>query len=111
MFYLTNFANFVHERSFILVIPVTRAVTFLIPKLEETHVRIWSIAPLDYVPYFEFPALVGQIGLETLLRMAILSLLRLSARLQYQQSLSAIIGYVALLMVFERSSRTSKLVE
>lgn len=53
----------------------------------------------------------GQIGLETLSRMAILSLLRLSARLQYQQSLSAIIGYVTLLMVFERSSRTSKLVE
>ncbi|MFT6052174.1 MAG: Xaa-Pro dipeptidase, partial [Halioglobus sp.] len=60
IFYLTNFANFVHERPFILVIPAAGTMTFLMPQLEETHVRIRSVGPLVFVHYFEFPAPVGQ---------------------------------------------------
>ena len=59
IFYLTNFANFVHERPFILVVPARGSLVFLTPKLEESHVRVRSVGPLDLVQYFEFPAPVG----------------------------------------------------
>lgn len=56
IFYLTNFANFVHERPFILLIPGKGCPIFLMPKLEEEHVRIRSVGEMEYVHYFEFPA-------------------------------------------------------
>ena len=34
VFYLTNFANFVHERPFILLVPAKGKPIFLMPKLE-----------------------------------------------------------------------------
>ena len=42
IFYLTNFANYVHERPFILLVPATGKLTFLMAKLEEggPHVTI-----------------------------------------------------------------------
>lgn len=60
IFYLTNFANFVHERPFILVLPVQGDPVFVMPRLEEPHVRIRSVGALGIAPYFEFPAPAGQ---------------------------------------------------
>jgi len=60
VFYLTNFANFVHERPFILLVPAKGKPIFLMPKLEEPHVRIRSVGELEYLNYFEFPAPKGQ---------------------------------------------------
>ncbi|MDX1733610.1 MAG: Xaa-Pro peptidase family protein, partial [Halioglobus sp.] len=60
IFYLTNFANFVHERPFILVVPASGSLSFLMPKLEENHVRVRSVGPMEFVHYFEFPAPAGQ---------------------------------------------------
>jgi Xaa-Pro dipeptidase len=57
--YLTNFANFVHERPFILVVPRSGSLRFLVPKLEIPHVRTRAIGDLDLVAYFEFPAPAG----------------------------------------------------
>ena len=56
IFYLTNFANYVHERPFILIVPKSGTPIFLMPKLEEQHVRIRSVGDLEYLQYFEFPA-------------------------------------------------------
>jgi len=60
VYYLTNFANYVHERPFILVLFPTGDPVFVMPKLEEPHVRIRSVGPLEIAPYFEFPAPEGQ---------------------------------------------------
>lgn len=60
VFYLTNFANFVHERPFILIVPAEGTPVFLMPKLEASHVRIRSVGELEYLHYFEFPAPQGQ---------------------------------------------------
>ena len=59
VFYLTNFANFVHERPFILVVPRSGSLQFLVPKLEIPHVRTRAIGDLNLVAYFEFPAPAG----------------------------------------------------
>jgi Xaa-Pro dipeptidase len=60
IFYLTNFANYVHERPFILLIPATGEMTFLAPKLEASHVRARAACDLQLLHYFEFPAPPGQ---------------------------------------------------
>lgn len=60
IFYLTNFANMVHERPFILVLPAKGAPIFVMPALEEPHVRIRSVGALEYAPYREFPAPKGE---------------------------------------------------
>ena len=60
IFYLCNFANFVHERPFILLIPARGTPVFLMPKLEENHVRIRAVGDLEFVNYFEFPAPADQ---------------------------------------------------
>ena len=52
IYYLTNFANHVHERPFILIIPRKGAPTMLCPLLESTHVRMGA--------RYEFPAQKGQ---------------------------------------------------
>lgn len=67
VFYLTNFANMVHERPFILVLLPAGAPIFVMPKLEEPHVRIRSVGALEFAPYFEFPAPAGQ-GWDSVLR-------------------------------------------
>ncbi|HSR30574.1 MAG TPA: Xaa-Pro peptidase family protein [Anaerolineae bacterium] len=59
VFYLTNFANFVHERPFILVVPRSGSLQFLVPKLEIPHVRTRAIGDLNLVAYPEFPAPAG----------------------------------------------------
>jgi Xaa-Pro dipeptidase len=60
IFYLTNFANFVHERPFILLVPAKGTPIFLMPKLEEPHVRMRSVGEVEFLNYFEFPAPEGR---------------------------------------------------
>ncbi|MCX5767639.1 MAG: Xaa-Pro peptidase family protein [Gemmatimonadetes bacterium] len=59
VFYLTNFANYVHERPFLLVITPTGPLRFVAPKLEVPHVRSRVVGALEIVAYAEFPALAG----------------------------------------------------
>ncbi len=58
--YLTNFANYVHERPFVLVIGRTGPPRFVAPKLEIPHIRHRSVGNLDLIPYREFPAPEGE---------------------------------------------------
>jgi Xaa-Pro dipeptidase len=60
IYYLTNFANNVHERPFILVIPKKGLMKMVCPLLESTHVKTRARCDLDYVIYYEFPAPEGQ---------------------------------------------------
>lgn len=60
IFYLTNFHNYVHERPFVLVVPREGTPRFVVPLLEEEHVRIRAVGPLELVHYFEFPAPSGE---------------------------------------------------
>lgn len=56
IYYLTNFANNVHERPFILVIEKEGVPKMIVPLLEKSHVETRSIAELEYSSYYEFPA-------------------------------------------------------
>jgi Xaa-Pro dipeptidase len=60
VFYLTNFHNYVHERPFVLVVPREGALRFVVPRLEEEHVRVRAVGDLELVRYFEFPAPAGE---------------------------------------------------
>lgn len=60
IYYLTNFANYVHERPFILVIPKKGTMKFLVPLLEKTHVESRAKCELELTHYFEFPAPQGE---------------------------------------------------
>ena len=60
IYYLTNFANAVHERPFVLVIPRTGRPQFVVPKLELPHVRSRAVGDVELVSYFEFPAPAGR---------------------------------------------------
>lgn len=60
VFYLTNFANFVHERPFILVVRTSGAPRFVVPRLEVPHVRTRAIGAVELVEYPEFPAPPGR---------------------------------------------------
>lgn len=60
IYYLTNFANHVHERPFILIIPKKGTSTMLCPLLESTHVKMRARCELEYATYYEFPAPKGQ---------------------------------------------------
>ncbi|TFG15186.1 MAG: aminopeptidase P family protein [Promethearchaeota archaeon] len=60
IYYLTNFANYVHERPFILVIPKKGSMKFLVPLLEKTHVETRAKCELDLIHYFEYPAPQGE---------------------------------------------------
>ncbi len=60
IYYLTNFANFVHERPFILLIPARGTPKLVAPKLEISHIRSRAVGTLELVEYFEFPAPKGQ---------------------------------------------------
>jgi Xaa-Pro dipeptidase len=60
VFYLTNFHNYVHERPFVLVVPADGPLRFVVPHLEEEHVRVRAVGELELVRYFEFPAPAGE---------------------------------------------------
>jgi len=59
IYYLTNFANFVHERPFILTVAREGTPRMLVPHLELSHVRARARCPLEYITYDEFPAPPG----------------------------------------------------
>lgn len=58
--WLTNFANFVHERPFILVIPAQGAPRFVVPRLELDHVEVRHVGALEVFAYAEYPAPPGR---------------------------------------------------
>jgi len=58
--WLTNFANFVHERPFVMVVPAQGTPQFVVPRLELDHCQSRIIGEVDYVIYSEFPAPDGQ---------------------------------------------------
>jgi len=60
VYYLTNFANNVHERPFLLVIPPQGTPTIVAPLLETSHVRARARCDLEYATYYEFPAPEGE---------------------------------------------------
>lgn len=60
VFYLTNFANFVHERPFVLVVSHGVPPRFVVPKLEVPHVRTRAVGELEVVTYAEYPAPAGE---------------------------------------------------
>jgi len=60
IYYLTNFANYVHERPFLLVIPKDGAPTVVAPRLEVSHVRARARCDLEYATYYEYPAPSGE---------------------------------------------------
>ena len=60
VFYLTNFHNYVHERPFVLVLHPQGPLRFVVPQLEEEHVRVRSVGEIELVHYFEFPAPEGE---------------------------------------------------
>ena len=60
VYYLTHFANEVHERPFILVIEPTGVPVMLVPLLELTHVQERARCELEFVVYEEFPAPPGR---------------------------------------------------
>jgi Xaa-Pro aminopeptidase len=66
IFYLTNFANYVHERPFIVLLSNKGKLTFLMPKLEEPHVRARAVGDMEYLHYFEFPAPRGEMWFDRL---------------------------------------------
>jgi Xaa-Pro dipeptidase len=59
VYYLTHFANEVHERPFLLVIQPTGVPIMLVPLLEWTHVQERARCELEFVVYDEFPAPPG----------------------------------------------------
>ena len=60
IYYLTNFAFYVHERPFILVIPIEGLPRMLIPLLEKGHFEERVPCEIDTTTYYEFPARVGE---------------------------------------------------
>lgn len=60
VFYLTNFANFVHERPFLLVVTMQGPLLFIVPKLEVPHVNVRSVGDIEIVSYPEYPAPAGE---------------------------------------------------
>ncbi len=60
IYYLTNFANYVHERPFILVIAKGGTPKIVCPLLETSHVKTRARCDLEYVTYYEFPAPEGE---------------------------------------------------
>jgi len=60
IYYLTHFANNVHERPFLLVIPKQGTPTMVAPLLETSHVKTRALCDLDYATYYEFPAPEGE---------------------------------------------------
>jgi len=58
--WLTNFANFIHERPFVLVLNDKGQLHFVVPELEIPHIKVRCFPSVEPVPYFEFPAPEGK---------------------------------------------------
>ncbi|MFW9781305.1 MAG: M24 family metallopeptidase, partial [Candidatus Heimdallarchaeota archaeon] len=55
-----NFAFYVHERPFLLILKRDGVPKMLIPKLEQGHFESRARCKLDFVIYYEFPARKGE---------------------------------------------------
>ncbi len=60
IYYLTNFANNVNERPFILIIGRKGTPVMLCPLLESSHVKTRARCELEYVTYYEVPSPKGR---------------------------------------------------
>lgn len=60
IYYLTNFANNVHERPFLLIIERKGIPKMVVPLLEKSHVESRTLCDLDFYSYYEFPAPLGE---------------------------------------------------
>lgn len=60
VYYLTHFANYVHERPFLLIIQKSGKPVMLAPKLELSHVQTRARLELELETYYEFPAPPGE---------------------------------------------------
>ncbi|MCK4481422.1 MAG: aminopeptidase P family protein [Candidatus Lokiarchaeota archaeon] len=60
IYYLTNFAFYVHERPFILIIENEGLPKMVIPRLEKGHFESRVLCELEFVVYYEFPAQKGE---------------------------------------------------
>ena len=60
IYYLTNFAFYIHERPFILIIPRRGLPKMLIPLLERGHFKLKTLTETEIVSYNEFPAPKGE---------------------------------------------------
>jgi Xaa-Pro dipeptidase len=60
IYYLTNFAFYVHERPFLLIIPKEGLPKMLIPLLEKGHFEQRARIDYEIVSYYEFPARQGE---------------------------------------------------
>ncbi len=60
IYYLTNFAFYVHERPFLLIIEKESSPKMLIPRLEKGHFESRARCELEFVIYYEFPARNGE---------------------------------------------------
>ncbi|MFW9968844.1 MAG: M24 family metallopeptidase [Candidatus Odinarchaeota archaeon] len=60
IYYLTNFAFYVHERPFLLIIEKEGIPKMLIPKLEKGHFESRARCQIEFVIYYEFPAKNGE---------------------------------------------------
>lgn len=60
IYYLTNFAFYVHERPFILIIENEGLPKMVIPRLEKGHFESRTLCELEFVVYYEFPARTGE---------------------------------------------------
>jgi Xaa-Pro dipeptidase len=59
IYYLTNFAYYIHERPFLLIISQNELPKMVIPLLEKAHIKERVRAELELVEYSEFPASEG----------------------------------------------------
>lgn len=59
IYYLTNFAFYIHERPFLLIIGKVGKLKMVVPLLEEAHIIERAIPELELVEYSEFPAAEG----------------------------------------------------
>jgi Xaa-Pro dipeptidase len=60
IYYLTNFAFYVHERPFIFVLPKKGIPKMLIPLLEKGHFKQRALIDYEIVNYYEFPSRSGE---------------------------------------------------
>lgn len=56
VYWLTNFANFIHERPFILVMDLNGKLDFVVPVIEAKHVQSRQVGAINLCTYREFPS-------------------------------------------------------
>ncbi len=60
IYYLTNFAFYIHERPFLLIIGRNGPLKMVVPLLEKAHIEERAVPELELLEYPEFPAVEGK---------------------------------------------------